>query len=91
MIGQRIKRKLSWVLKYWAWRLAGSPKSTAVPLYHEGKLVAYDEFLLNQVGEMYIETFDDEGKSIRRRVYLFDTKVLDEEPPELAVDNEESV
>ena len=71
----KIKRKLSWLLKYLAWRLAGRPKSMAVPLYHEGKLVAYDEFLLNQIGEVYIETFNDEWKNINRRIYLFDTRI----------------
>ncbi len=71
-----MKRKLSWLLKYWAWCLDGKPKSTAVPLYHEGKLVAYDEFLLNQIGEIYTETFDGKWESIRRRIYLFDVKVL---------------
>lgn len=78
MIRQRIKRKLSWILKCWAWRLAGEPKSMAVPLYHEGKLVAYEEFLLNQIGEVYIETFDDKWKSLRRTILLFDAKISDE-------------
>ena len=41
--------------------------------------MAYENFLLNQIGEVYIETFSDEWKSIRRRAYLFDIKVLDEE------------
>jgi len=73
----KIKRKLSWLLKYWDWRLDGRPKSIAVPLYPERKLVAYDEFLLNQIGEEYLETFDDKGNPIHRKIYIFGTKVLD--------------
>ena len=73
-----IKRRLSWLLKYWALKLAGKPRSMSVPLYHKDKLIAYEEFLLNQIGEVYIETFSDKWESKHRRIYLFDVKVLDE-------------
>jgi hypothetical protein len=65
-----MRRKLSWFFKWLGWVVAEGPKSQAVPVYRNGELIAYDEFPLNQNGEVYIDL--DFG--IRRTIFLFETE-----------------
>lgn len=69
------------LLRLLAWRLEGKPKTTALPIRIRHpfrdldgyKLVGYEEFPLNEVGEVYLDEFDNKYQSVRRRIYLFDT------------------
>jgi len=65
----RLRRKLSEVLRVFAYKLAGSPKFVSVPDYRNHKLVGYEEFKLNDIGLAYMD--DD----LRRYIFLFNTQL----------------